>query len=90
MNVSNAFLEVAQRHLYREHHSTFENYLEKAWGIGRSQGHRLVLFGKVRQSPVGDRIANERQARESPGCLTIRSCCNGLSIERRRSPEGDR
>jgi hypothetical protein len=69
VNVTNAMLEVAERRLYRETHSTFEAYLTDRWGISRQQGHRLVLHGRVLRSPVGDRVRNERQARELAGLL---------------------
>lgn len=69
VNVTNAFLEIAEHGLYRETHSTFEAYCADKWGISRSQGHRLVLLGRVGMSPVGDKIRNERQAREVASLL---------------------
>lgn len=69
VSVTNAMLAIAEGRLYRETHTTFEAYLKERWGISRAQGNRVVLHARVLRSPVGDRIRNERQARELTGLL---------------------
>jgi hypothetical protein len=69
VNVTNALLEIHSHRLYRETHPTFESYLKNRWGVTRSYGHRLVLMGRVRMSPIGDKIRNEAQARQVAGLL---------------------
>ncbi len=64
VNVTNALLEIRQRRLYRETHDSFREYVRERWGLSEAHGHRLVLHAGVLDSPVGERIANERQARE--------------------------
>jgi hypothetical protein len=64
MNVSNALAEISARRLYRETHTTFESYIRERFGVSRSQGHRLVLAGRVAASSVGEQIKHESQARE--------------------------
>lgn len=50
--------------LYRENFGTFETYCEKTWGWKRSQAYRLIAAAEIKLSPMGDKVANERQARE--------------------------
>ena len=90
VNVTNALLEIAENGLYRDSHPTFEAYCADRWGISRSQGHRLVLLGRVAMSPVGDRVRNERQAREISCCSTSPSFSSRLSSGPRRSGTASR
>jgi hypothetical protein len=89
VNVTNAMAEIATRRLYRETHPTFAAFLRERWGISRTHGHRLALAGRVAQSPVGDRIANERQAREVAGLLGDPELLS-LVVERAAEIRGDR
>lgn len=65
METVTALEYIHDHRLYREKAPTFEAYL-KLWGIGRSQGYRMLDAAKtVRElSPMGDVLpVNERQAR---------------------------
>lgn len=71
--VGRALAEIRDRKLYRAEHHTFEDYLEKRWGFGRSQGYQLIKATEVVDSlvnslsAVADKLSilpeNERQAR---------------------------
>jgi len=59
--------------LYRETHSSFEDYCKQRWNISRSHANRLIDAAKVveeiQMSPMGDKSTqelpqNERQARK--------------------------
>lgn len=65
VEVGRALGEIRDRKLYRQTHSTFEDYCRERWGFSRSRGYRLIEAAEVAElvSPIGD-IANEAQARE--------------------------
>ena len=61
-----ALAEIRGERLYRETHATFEAYLQERWDLSRAHGYRMIEAAAVSKvvSPVGDRPANEAQARE--------------------------
>ena len=65
IEVGEALAEIRTKRLYRETHATFEEYLRKRWGMGRSQAYRLIDASGVvaAMSPIGDKPASEAQAR---------------------------
>lgn len=61
----NALSEIQDRKLYREESLTFESFCLKNWGWKRAHANRMIEAARVVElSPMGDKIANERQARE--------------------------
>jgi hypothetical protein len=66
IDVGNALLAIRDKRLYREKHSTFEDYCQDRWGMQRAHAYRLMDAAKVAGylSPMGDILpASERQAR---------------------------
>ena len=55
---------ISVRRLYRETHATFEAYCRERWGWSRQHAYRQIQAAQVAgMSPMGDKPANERQAR---------------------------
>lgn len=56
VEVGNALLEIRDSRLYREAHSTFEDYCRERWGMQRAHAYRMidaaVVVGNL--SPIGD------------------------------------
>lgn len=63
VEVGTALAEIRDGKLYRHEHATFEAYTEARWGWKRAHAYRLIEAAEVKLSPMGDKIANERQAR---------------------------
>jgi hypothetical protein len=66
--VGNALCMIKDQRLYRAQFSSFEEYCQSKWGIGRQYAYRLIAAGQVvrRLSPNSDAIplpANESQVR---------------------------
>ena len=59
-----ALARIRDGRLYRKTHSTFEDYCAERWGWQRAHAYRLIEFAEIKMSPIGDKIANEAQARE--------------------------
>lgn len=49
---------------YRDDFDTFEEFCEAEFGMSRPNAYRLIEFSQIKLSPMGDKIENERQARE--------------------------
>lgn len=66
VDVGTALLEIREGRLYRETHSTFEDYCRDRWGFSRVQAHRLIEASEVVATlPIGNVTPhNEAQARE--------------------------
>jgi hypothetical protein len=65
IEVGRALAEIRDSRLYRQAHSTFEAYCRERWGFGRTRAHRLIEAADVvAMLPMGNKPANERQARE--------------------------
>jgi hypothetical protein len=64
VEVGTALATIRDGKLYRQTHNDFASYLSDRFGIGRSQGYRLIDAAAVALSPIGDTITNEAQARE--------------------------
>lgn len=67
IEVGLALMEIKNSRLYRDMHSTFEEYLDQKWGLSRARGYQLIDAALV--STLVDAAglpppANERQARE--------------------------
>lgn len=74
VEVGTALMEIRDSRLYRETHSSFEDYCRRRWGWSRIQAHRQIAAAEVCQNimsgqnglnllPMGNTPANERQAR---------------------------
>jgi len=64
--VGTALLTIRDQRLYREDHSTFEDYCTARWGMQRAHAYRLIEAAGVIDdvSPIGDILPiNEAQAR---------------------------
>ena len=65
VDVGNALAIIRDEKLYRERHKTFEAYCGEKWNFGKAYAYRLIESAiVVKTSPMGDKIASERQARE--------------------------
>lgn len=64
VQVGNALKEIRDGKLYRETHQTFEAFCASEFDVGKSQAYRLIEAAQVKSSPIGDKIANENQARQ--------------------------
>jgi hypothetical protein len=65
VEVGMALLEIRGERLYRETHGTFEDYCRERWGWSRIHAHRQIDAARVATLlPIGNRPANEAQARE--------------------------
>lgn len=63
--VINALAEINRDRLYRAQYPNFEAYCDEEWGFSRQHAYRLIeAAGVVACLPSGDRMPNERQARE--------------------------
>ncbi|WP_422932204.1 hypothetical protein [Singulisphaera sp. PoT] len=60
----NAFLAIRNGRLYRDTHSTFEDYCEARWGLGRQQVNRRIQWAEVVSSlgPCGPESDESGQA----------------------------
>ena len=56
--------EIRDDKLYRAEFDTFEDYCRSVHQLSRPHAYRLIDFAEIKMSPVGDKIENERQARE--------------------------
>lgn len=68
LRVGAALAEIRDRELYLGDTLTFDEYLKGKWGMGRSQGYRLIdaheVVENLRMSPIGDILpVNEAQIR---------------------------
>ncbi len=66
IEVGNALLEIRDNRLYREFHSTFEDYCRERWGFNRAHAYRFIDAAETIKnlSPIGDILpATESQAR---------------------------
>lgn len=65
--VGNALLAIRDNKLYRAKHSTFEEYLDKRWQMGRSYASRLMGAAEVANTllPIGN-IAPVNEAQTRP------------------------
>jgi phage N-6-adenine-methyltransferase len=72
VEVGEALLEIRDKRLYRETHTSFEQYCSERWGFRRAHAHRLIQSARVLRvlSPTGDAPQSERQARELAPLLT--------------------
>jgi len=73
MEVGNALLTIQQGKLYRETHTTFENYLRDKWDISRGYGYKSIEAAKTVENltqmcPIGHILPdNESQTRALSG-----------------------
>jgi hypothetical protein len=69
VEVGTALAEIAESQLYRATHATFADYALAEFGLSPSYAWRKIAAAKVAEavSPIGDRLANEAQARELSG-----------------------
>jgi hypothetical protein len=72
LRAGKALAQIRDQRLYRQDHSTFEEYCEKKWQISRAHAYRLIAEAGVESqlSPIGDKMprpANEAQFRELAG-----------------------
>jgi hypothetical protein len=65
VEVGLALLEIRDDRLYKEQYSTFEEYLERRWGMSRSYAHRLIDAAQVASNllPIGNKPISESQIR---------------------------
>jgi len=71
IEVGQALLAIRDERLYRENHSTFEDYCRVRWALSRSRAYQFIDAAEV--STVVD-VANEAQARELAG-LPVETQC---------------
>lgn len=65
IDVGDALARVRDRRSYRIQYRTFEEYCQTRWGFSRSRAHRLIEAAEVVELlPIGNKPANEAQARE--------------------------
>lgn len=65
IEVGNALACIQRERLYRATHKSFEAFCKEHWGYAKSHTYRLIEAAGVSEtSPVGDKMQNERQARE--------------------------
>jgi hypothetical protein len=65
VEVGQALAAIRDQRLYRAGHATFEDYCRERWGFGRTRAHRLIEAADLAAMlPMGNKPANERQARE--------------------------
>jgi hypothetical protein len=66
VEVGAALLEIRDTRLYRDTHTTFEDYCRERWSMRRESADRLIRSAKVVElvNPSGLIPANEAQARE--------------------------
>ena len=65
VQVGEALLEIRDGVLYRETHSTFEDYCRERWGMDRTYAHRHIEAAKITELlPIGNNPATESVARE--------------------------
>jgi hypothetical protein len=67
--VSEALMEIRDKHLYRETYPTFDEYCKEKWGFTARHGQRLLAAKEVADNlrPMGRIPDNERQARPLVG-----------------------
>jgi len=66
VEVGRALAEIRRRHLYRESHSTFEDYCRERWDFSDSRAHQLIGTNETVTTVTAAGLpppANERQAR---------------------------
>lgn len=65
VEVGSALKEIQGNQLYREKHSTFDEYCKNRWEMSRAHAYRLIESAKVVEdvSPTGDAPERESQAR---------------------------
>ena len=66
VEVGNALSEIRESRLYRQTHSTFEDYCRDKWGWSKTHANRYIDAAQVVNglTPMGVTPASERQARE--------------------------
>lgn len=65
VEVGEALREIRDSRLYRDQHKSFDDYCRQRWGWSRISAHRHIEAAEVvAVLPVGNKPANERQARE--------------------------
>jgi hypothetical protein len=72
VEVGLALMEIRDRKLYRDEHSTFKEYCKERWNFSDSRGRQLILAAKFAIRAGEDRysgnapavVLNERQARK--------------------------
>lgn len=65
IDVGNALAEIRDDKLHKATHSTFVEYIRDRWHMEKSHAYRLIdAASVVETSPMGDKITNERIARE--------------------------
>lgn len=64
VSVGEALKQIRDQKLYREKWKTFESYCSDRFDFKRSYAHRLIEAVEVKMLPMGNKIKNERQARE--------------------------
>lgn len=66
VEVGTALMEIRDSRLYRDSHTTFEDYCRERWGFSRSRAHRLIEAAEVTSDllPTGNILpTSERQVR---------------------------
>lgn len=63
-DVGEALIEIRDKKLYRAESKSFEEFCAKNLHMGRAHAYRLIEYHEMKMSPIGDKIANEGQARE--------------------------
>jgi hypothetical protein len=65
VEVGLALAEIRDLRLYKREYNGFEEYCREKWGWGKAYAYRLIDAADVAKvSPMGDKISNERAARE--------------------------
>jgi hypothetical protein len=64
IEVGNALEEIRDERLYRDEYDTFEAFCKAEFGFDRTYASRLISSASVTLLPMGNKIENERQARE--------------------------
>lgn len=64
VEVGKALAEIRDSKLYRETHTSFDAYCKERWSWGKTYAYRLIEASAIKESPIGNHIANEAQARE--------------------------
>jgi hypothetical protein len=71
IEVGEALLEIRDTKLYRDNHSTFEDYCRDRFGLRERQAYRYMdaakAIGNLESCPIGQLPANEAQVRPLTG-----------------------
>lgn len=65
VDVGNALMEIREARLYRQTHTTFEDYCKERWGFSMRHANRLISSACIteRVGPTGPKPQTESQAR---------------------------